>query len=74
MQEDKIEKVSNALAAAWRDGGSVNLSEDLWPTDTVESLQIQDAFDAKIDEDIAGWTMAVTDSSHFLGNRPITTL
>ena len=61
MQEDKIEKVSNALAAAWRDGGSVDLSEDLWPMDTVESLQIQDAFDAKIDEDIAGWKIAVTD-------------
>ena len=44
MQQDKIEKVSDALAAAWRDGGSVNISEDLWPTDLEESLAIQDAF------------------------------
>ena len=48
MQQDKIEKVSDALATAWRDGGSVNISEDLWPTDLEESLAIQDAFDAKI--------------------------
>ncbi len=61
MQQDKIEKVSDALAAAWRDGGSVNISEDLWPTDLEESLAIQAAFDAKINEEIAGWKIAMTD-------------
>ncbi len=29
MPEDKIDKVSNALASAWRNGGSVNISEDI---------------------------------------------
>jgi 2-keto-4-pentenoate hydratase len=58
--KDKIEKVSNALAAAWRDGGSVNLPEELWPADIEESLAIQDALDAKINEEIAGWKIAVT--------------
>ena len=47
MPEDKIDKVSNALVAAWRDGGSVNISEDLWPMSLKESMAIQDAFDAK---------------------------
>ena len=70
MQQDKIEKVSDALAAAWRDGGSANISEDLWPTSLEESMAIQDAFDAKINEEIAAWKIAVTDPSHFLGNRP----
>ena len=55
MQEDKIEKVSNALAAAWRDGGSVNISEDLWPTSLEESLTIQDAVHAKINEEVGAW-------------------
>ena len=48
MPEDKIDKVSNALAAAWRNGDSVNVSEDLWPMSFEESMAIQDAFDAKI--------------------------
>ena len=68
MQQDKIEKVSDALAAAWRDGGSVNISEDLWPTDLEESLAIQDAFDAKINEEIAGWKIAGTDK---IGQRAL---
>ena len=55
MQEDKIEKVSNALAAAWRDGGIVNISEDLWPTSLEESLTIQDAVHAKINEEVGAW-------------------
>ena len=46
--EDKIEKVSDALAAAWQDGGSVNISEDLWPASLEEAMTIQDAFHAKI--------------------------
>ena len=70
MQHDKIEKVSAALAAAWRDGGSVKISEDLWPTSLEESMAIQDAFDGKINEEIAAWKIAVTDPSHFLGHRP----
>ena len=70
MPEDKIEKVSNALAAAWRNGDSVNVSEDLWPMSFEESMAIQDAFDAKINEEIVAWKIAVTDPSHFLGNRP----
>ena len=70
MPEDKIDKVSNALAAAWRNGGSVNISEDLWPMSFEESMAIQDAFDAKINEEIVAWKIAVTDPSHFLGNRP----
>ena len=37
MPEDKIDKVSNALASAWRNGGSVNISEDLWPMSFEES-------------------------------------
>ena len=70
MPEDKIEKVSNALAAAWRNGDSVNVSEDLWPMSFEESMAIQDAFDAKINEEIVAWKIAVTDPSHFLVNRP----
>ena len=70
MPEDKIDKVSNALVAAWRDGGSVNISEELWPMSLEESMAIQDAFDAKINEEIVAWKIAVTDPSHFLGNRP----
>ena len=53
--EDKIEKVSDALAAAWRDGGIVNISEDLWPTSLEESLTIQDAVHAKINEEVGAW-------------------
>ena len=34
---------------------------NLWPTDLEESLAIQDAFDAKINEEIAGWKIAGTD-------------
>ena len=70
MPEDKIDKVSNALAAAWRNGDSVNVSEDLWPMSFEESMAIQDAFDAKINEEIVAWKIAVTDPSHFLVNRP----
>ncbi len=70
MGQDKIEKTSNALAAAWLDGGSVNISEDLWPTSLEESLSIQDAFDAKVNEEVAAWKIAMTDPSHFLSNRP----
>jgi 2-keto-4-pentenoate hydratase len=61
MQQDKIEKVSDALATAWRDGGSVNISENLWPADLEESMAIQDAFDVKIKEEITGWKIAATD-------------
>ena len=70
MNQDKIREVSNALAAAWRGGGSVNISENLWPTSLEESMAIQDALDAKINEEIAAWKIAVTDPSHFVGSRP----
>ncbi len=67
--EDKIEKVSNALAAAWRDGGSANVSEDLWSTSLEEAMTIQDAFHAKINEEVGAWKIAMNDPSHFLGGR-----
>ena len=67
--EDKIEKVSDALAAAWRDGGSVNISEDLWPASLEEAMTIQDAFHAKINEEVGAWKIAMTDPSHILGGR-----
>ena len=61
MQQDRIEEVSDALAAAWRDGGSVKTPADLWPTSIDDSLAIQDAFDAKVGEEIVGWKIAMTD-------------
>ena len=67
--EDKIEKVSDALAAAWQDGGSVNISEDLWPASLEEAMTIQDAFHAKINEEVGAWKIAMTDPSHILGGR-----
>ena len=43
MQKDKIEKVSDALAAAWRDGGSVNIlkypHEFGWETVKIQSVR-----------------------------------
>lgn len=58
MEKIKIDRISDALAKAWKTGGSVGaISKDLWPTNLEEAHAMQDELDAKIKQELAGWKM-----------------
>ena len=56
MNESKIDVVADALAKAWREGGSVPpLAAELLPVDLTEAYQIQDALDERLAFELVGW-------------------
>ena len=61
MNESKIVVVADALAKAWREGGSVSpLAAELLPADLVEAYQVQDALDERLDFELVGWKVGGT--------------
>ena len=61
MNQSKIDVVADALAVAWREGGSVPLvTEDRVPADLQEAWQIQDALDERLDYELVGWKIGGT--------------
>ena len=61
MNESKIDVVADALAKAWREGGSVPpLAAELLPVDLTEAYQIQDALDERLDFELVGWKVGGT--------------
>ena len=56
MNQSRIEMVADALAAAWREGGSVPpAAGERTPADLREAWRIQDALDERLDYELAGW-------------------
>ena len=61
MIQSNIEVVADALAAAWREGGSVPpMAAELMPVDLKEAYQIQDALDERLDYELVGWKIGGT--------------
>ena len=61
MDRSKIDAVADALAVAWRQGGSVPVvGADLTPADLPEAWQIQDALDERLDYELVGWKIGGT--------------
>ncbi len=61
MNQSGIEAVADALAVAWREGGSVPLvSEELMPADLREAWRVQDALDERLDYELVGWKIGGT--------------
>ena len=61
MNQSNIEVVADALAAAWREGGSVPpMAAELMPVDLKEAYQIQNALDERLDYDLVGWKVGGT--------------
>ena len=59
--QSSIEVVADALAVAWRTGGSVPpMAEELMPADLKEAYQIQDALNERLDYEIVGWKIGGT--------------
>ena len=57
----KTETVAEALAVAWREGGSAApLAAELHPTNFDESFQVQDALNRRLGFELAGWKIGVT--------------
>ena len=57
----KTETVAEALADAWRGGGSAApLAAELHPTTFDESFRVQDALNRRLDFELAGWKIGVT--------------
>ena len=64
MNESKIDVVADALAKVWREGGVVSpLSEELWPSNLAEGYQTQDALDERLDFELAGWKIGMTNQA-----------
>ena len=58
MNQSKIDAVAEALAEAYRNGGTVSeLAEELLPTNLQEAFQVQDALDERLGFELAGWKM-----------------
>ena len=56
MNRSRIEAVADALAAAWRDGGTVPpVAGETMPADLREAWRIQDALDERLDYELVGW-------------------
>ncbi len=56
MNRSRIEAVADALAAAWRDGGTVPpVAGEMMPADLREAWRIQDALDERLDYELVGW-------------------
>ena len=52
---DKIEKVANALAAVWREGGVLPVMAEEWlPVDMTEAFAMQDALHGKLGYEVVG--------------------
>jgi 2-keto-4-pentenoate hydratase len=61
MNQSRIDEIAGALAAAWRDGGSVPLvAEEQRPADLREAREIQDALDERLDHELVGWKIGGT--------------
>ena len=61
MNQSKIEVVADALAEAYRNGGTVpELDEALLPTNGQEAFQVQDALDERLGFEVAGWKIGCT--------------
>ena len=61
MNQSKIDAVAEALAEAYRDGGTVSgLAEELLPTDWQGAFQVQDALDERLGFELAGWKIGNT--------------
>ena len=61
MNQSRIDAVADALAVAWRDGGSVPLvADELIPADLREAWQVQDALDERLDHELVGWKVGGT--------------
>ncbi len=61
MSSDNIDVVADALAEAWRSGGSVApLDEASWPTTLAEAYRVQDELDARLGYELAGWKIGIT--------------
>ena len=61
MNSDNIDVVADALAEAWRSGGSVApLDEASWPTTLAEAYRVQDALNSRLGYELAGWKIGIT--------------
>ena len=61
MIQSKIEVVADALAEAYRNGGTVaELDEALLPTNWQEAFQVQDALDERLGFELTGWKIGAT--------------
>ncbi len=59
--QSNIEVVADALAVAWREGGSVPpMAAELMPVDLKEAYQIQDALNERLDYELVGWKIGGT--------------
>ena len=55
MNQNKIDAVADALAEAYRNGGTVaELDEALLPKNWQEAFQVQDALDERLGFEVAG--------------------
>ena len=61
MNQNKIDAVADALAEAYRNGGTVaELDEALLPKNWQEAFQVQDALDERLGFEVAGWKIGCT--------------
>lgn len=61
MNQNKIDAVADALAEAYRNGGTVaELDEALLPKKWQEAFQVQDALDERLGFEVAGWKIGCT--------------
>ena len=61
MNQGKIDAVADALAEAYRNGGTVpELDEAILPTNWQEAFQVQDALDERLGFEVAGWKIGCT--------------
>ena len=56
MNQSKIDAVADAMAEAYRNGGTVaELAEELLPANWQEAYQVQDALDERLGFELTGW-------------------
>ena len=61
MNQNKIDAVADAMAEAYRNGGTVpELDEALLPTNWQEAFQVQDALDERLGYELTGWKIGAT--------------
>ena len=61
MASDRIDIIADALAEAWLSGGTVSvLNQAAWPATLEEAFQAQDALDARLGWELAGWKIGLT--------------
>ena len=61
MNQSKMDAVADALAEAYRNGGTASeLAEELLPANWQEAFQVQDALDERLGFELAGWKIGNT--------------